>query len=96
MIDESDARGHEKRQKQQGSSDGYYGRARRRQYDELAVAIEAVERMNGGDQQRERGDDRHQVRQRQRRHLNQHPGVLPLRGHDVELTKCQGDPHDAR
>ena len=42
------------------------------------VAVEAVERMDGGDQQREGRDDGHQVGQRQRGHLDQHPHVLAL------------------
>ena len=64
-------------------------------HDQLAVAIQAIEHVNGRDQQRQGRDQRHQVGQRQQRHLDEHPRLLPLRGHEVELAQRQRDPDHA-
>ena len=86
----------EQRQRQTGRGDGPDRRARRREHDELAVGVQAIERVNYGDEERERGDDRHEVREAERRHLDEHQGALTLRRHDVELAQRERDPDDAR
>ena len=96
VIDEGDAQRDQQRQRQQRLRRPPDGAAGRREHDELAVAVEPVERVDAGDQQRERGDDGHEVGQRQRRHLDQQPHVLTLRGHDVELAQGERHPDDAR
>src|SRR5690606_35614818 len=66
------------------------------EHDQLTVAAEPVERVDGGDQQRDRRYQSNQVRQRQGRHNDEGPGVLSLRGDDIELAQGQRDPDDTR
>lgn len=96
MIDETQEHRHQNRQQQQRPRRRPHGGAGRGEHDQLAVGVEPVERMQSGDEKRERRDDGHQVRQGERRHLDQHPGVLTLAGDDVQLPERQRDPDDAR
>ena len=87
MSDECQETRHDNSQQNERPRGGPDGGARCCQDDQLAVAIEAVQGVKRRDQKRKRRDDRHQVGQRQRRHFDQHPGVLALAGDDIELAQ---------
>ena len=70
--------------------------AARRHDDELAVAVEPVEHVDGGDQQGDRRDQRHHARDGQRGHRQEAQGILALRGHQLELAQGHRDPDHAR
>jgi hypothetical protein len=58
----------------------------RREHDDFAVAVEAVEGVDGRDQQREGSDDGDETRQAERRHLDQGQRALALTSHNVEFA----------
>ena len=70
--------------------------AARRHDDELAVAAEAVEHVNGGDQQGDRCDQRRHARDGKGGHCQEAQRILPLRGHQLELAQRHRDPDHAR
>jgi hypothetical protein len=51
----------------------------RRHHDQLAVAVHPVEGVERGHQHRVGGDERHQARQAEHRHLQEEQDALPLR-----------------
>lgn len=64
----------------------------RRHHDQLAVAVHAVERVEGSHEHGIGGDQRHQAGQGEKGHLQEQQEALPL-GHDqVELLQCGGEP----
>src|SRR5262249_26085819 len=96
VVHVGDANGNEEGQHAQGLDERPRGHAPGRHDDELAIAVEAVEDVDGGDEKGNGCDQRHHARNRERGHGEEADHVLALRGHQLDLAQRHGDPNHAR
>ena len=67
-----------------------------REHDQLGIAVQPVERMQAGDEQRNRRHDCDQIGHGKRSHGEEHHHALPLIGDERDFPKRGGHPDDQR
>jgi hypothetical protein len=92
--DPANQKGHDERQKSQWSQDLEGRHSSGVHDDQLAVAVQLVQRVKDSCEKRDRCDDHDQGRQGQQRHLQEHQQGLSLAGNEIHLLQGRRQPDD--